>query len=116
VPTSLWFSENGRASWVCRWLTVWTFFQIFALWQRSRGPLVGEQAKSVGVQAVLLYSALTVSFFLASAAGDRKIVTDTSDGRLTRLSQHDRIEIDWHGRHRNPVGHVSRGRSTKSDP
>ncbi|MFF1451317.1 carotenoid biosynthesis protein [Streptomyces sp. NPDC058274] len=57
-------------------LTVYLFFQIFALYLRRSGPRAGERPPSSDVQPVLLYAAIAVNFFAEYARGDRKIVTD----------------------------------------
>jgi uncharacterized membrane protein len=55
-------------------LTVYIFFQIFALYLRRSGS-AGERASS-DLQAVLLYAAIAVGFFVTYATAERKVVTD----------------------------------------
>jgi putative membrane protein len=57
-------------------LTVYTFLQIFALYLSHRGPSVADQPRSSDLQAVLLYAAIAVGFFVTYATGDREVVTD----------------------------------------
>jgi putative membrane protein len=57
-------------------LTVYVFFQIFALYLRARGPQAGDRPRSSDVQAVLLYAAIAVGFFVTFATGARTVVTD----------------------------------------
>ena len=57
-------------------LTVYLFFQIFALYLRARGPKVADRSSSGDVQAVLLYAAIAVGFFVTYATGKRTVVTD----------------------------------------
>jgi putative membrane protein len=59
--------------------TVYLFMQIFALYLRSRGPLPTTQldrATASDLQAVLLYTATTISFFTQFFTGKRTTVTD----------------------------------------
>jgi putative membrane protein len=57
-------------------LTVYLFFQIFALYLRARGPQAADRPSSSDFQAVLLYAAIAVDFFITCATGQRKLVTD----------------------------------------
>jgi putative membrane protein len=55
-------------------LTVYLFFQIFALYLRRSGP--AEEPASSDLQAVLLYASIAVGFFVTYATAERKVVTD----------------------------------------
>jgi uncharacterized membrane protein len=57
-------------------LTVYLFFQIFALYLRARGPVATDRPRSSDLQAVLLYAAIAVDFFINYATGRRTVVTD----------------------------------------
>jgi putative membrane protein len=59
--------------------TVYLFMQVFALYLRYRGPLPAEQpdrAVATDLQAVALYAATTVSFFVTFFTAARGSVTD----------------------------------------
>jgi hypothetical protein len=60
-------------------LHVYLFMQVFALYLRSRGPLLAAQLDGVtasDLQGVLLYAATTISFFTRLFTGERTIVAD----------------------------------------
>jgi putative membrane protein len=59
-------------------LTVYLFMQVFALYLRSRGPLLAapDRTTASDLQGVLLYAATTVSFFTMFVTGARTTVTD----------------------------------------
>jgi uncharacterized membrane protein len=57
-------------------LTVYLFLQIFALYLRARGPQATERPQVSDFQAVLLYAAITVGFFVTYATAARTVVTD----------------------------------------
>jgi uncharacterized membrane protein len=58
--------------------TVYLYMQVFALYLRSRGPAPSAaRARTAGdLQAVILYTATSLSFFAAYVNGDRSTVTD----------------------------------------
>jgi uncharacterized membrane protein len=60
--------------------TVYVFMQVFALYLRARGPASqpGSHATAGDLQAVLLYAATTLSFFIAPATGEHTTVTDAA--------------------------------------
>jgi putative membrane protein len=61
--------------------TVYLFMQVFALYLRSRGPLSTTPlgvARASDLQAVLLYGATTLSFFVALVTGARTVVVDAT--------------------------------------
>ncbi|HEY0495800.1 MAG TPA: carotenoid biosynthesis protein [Kutzneria sp.] len=57
-------------------LTVYLFLQIFALYLHARGPQATERPQVSDFQAVLLYAAITVGFFVTYATAARTVVTD----------------------------------------
>jgi len=57
-------------------LTVYLFFQIFALHLRTRGPRATDRPQSSDLPAVLQYAAISVGFFVTYATGARTVVTD----------------------------------------
>ena len=57
-------------------LTVYLFFQLFALYLRARGPQSADRSHSSDVQAVVQYAAIAVGFFVTYATGERTVVTD----------------------------------------
>jgi Carotenoid biosynthesis protein len=61
-------------------LTVYLFMQVFALYLRSRGPLPSTQQERTpsDLQALLLYAATTVPYFVNFRTGDRTTVTDAT--------------------------------------
>ncbi|WP_434447084.1 carotenoid biosynthesis protein [Lentzea sp. E54] len=62
-------------------LTVYLFMQIFALYLRGRGqqPIAGPQHDTTSdLQAVLLYAATTIYYFVKSSTGERTTVTDAA--------------------------------------
>jgi len=59
--------------------TVYLFMQIFALYLRGRGPTTQpEQTTTSDLQAVLLYAATTLSYFVTYFTGDHTTVTDAT--------------------------------------
>jgi putative membrane protein len=59
--------------------TVYLFMQVFALYLRSRGPLPAAQPDQSGdLQAVLLYAATTISYFVNLFTGEHTTVTDAA--------------------------------------
>jgi uncharacterized membrane protein len=60
--------------------TVYVFMQVFALYLRARGPAAqpGGRATAGDLQAVLLYAATTLSFFIEPATGEHTTVTDAT--------------------------------------
>jgi uncharacterized membrane protein len=61
--------------------TVYLFMQVFALYLRNRGPLPHTPPRPTttgDLQAVLLYAATTISYFVTFFTGDRTTVTDAT--------------------------------------
>ena len=60
-------------------LTVYLFMQVFALYLRNRGPVAQADRTTAGdLQAVLLYAATTVSYFVTFFTGEHTTVTDAT--------------------------------------
>jgi uncharacterized membrane protein len=60
--------------------TVYLFMQAFALYLRSRGPVPStpQERTPSDLQAILLYAATTVPYFVTLATGDHTTVTDAT--------------------------------------
>ncbi|MGW6276966.1 carotenoid biosynthesis protein [Kribbella sp. NPDC055071] len=59
--------------------TVYLFMQVFALYLRSRAlPSTQQERTPSDLQAVLLYAATTISFFVLLGTGDHTTVTDAT--------------------------------------
>jgi putative membrane protein len=61
--------------------TVYLFMQVFALYLRARGPLPDahpDRATASDLQAVLLYAATTIQYFVKLFTGEHTTVTDAA--------------------------------------
>jgi putative membrane protein len=60
-------------------LTVYLFMQVFALYVRGRGPVTQPERTTISdLQAVLLYAATTVSYFVTFFTAEHTTVTDAA--------------------------------------
>ncbi|GAA4080121.1 carotenoid biosynthesis protein [Nonomuraea soli] len=81
----LWIWENGGGFFgvpfvnFLGWsLTAYLFLQLFALYLRRRGPEREPAATATRVQALVLYAATALPFFLTYLIGERTTVTDAA--------------------------------------